>query len=56
MRVCGAWPSCSQVHSVDSHRLALALAAREKLAPMLREAILSEVGLSSGNVRLSNLL
>lgn len=46
----------SQVHSVDSHRLALALAARDKLAPMIREAILSEVGLSSGNVRLTNLL
>jgi hypothetical protein len=45
-----------QVHSLDSHRLALALAARDKLAPILREAILSEVGLSGGNVRLTNLL
>lgn len=44
-----------QVHSVDSHRLALSLAGRNKLAPMIREAILSEVGLNSGNVRLSNL-
>lgn len=45
-----------QVHSVDSHRLALALAGRNKLAPMIREAILSEVGITSGNVRLTNLL
>lgn len=45
-----------QVHSVDSHRLALALAGRNQLAPMLREAILNEVELASGNVRLVNLL
>lgn len=51
-----AWPWPAQVHSVDSHRLALALAARGKLAPLLREAILGELGISSGNVRLANLL
>eukprot|EP00775_Hariotina_reticulata_P002502 gene2502-2806_t len=45
-----------KVYSVDSHRLALNLAARGTLAPLVREVILTEMGISSGNVRLANLL
>lgn len=46
----------TQVFSCDSHRLALALARRGDLVPLLREAILTEQGLASGHVRLANLL
>jgi hypothetical protein len=45
-----------QVYSVESHRLALALQRQRKLAPLVREAVLQELGLQSGNVRLANLL
>jgi hypothetical protein len=45
-----------QVYSVDSHRLALNLAAKGTLAPLVREVIMTEMGISSGNVRLVNLL
>lgn len=45
-----------KVYSVESHRLALALARQRKLAPLVREAVLQELGLQSGNVRLANLL
>lgn len=45
-----------QVYSVESHRLALALQRQRKLAPLIREVILGELGLASGNVRLVNLL
>eukprot|EP00878_Enallax_costatus_P005986 GHUV01006278.1.p2 GENE.GHUV01006278.1~~GHUV01006278.1.p2 ORF type:complete len:465 (+),score=146.42 GHUV01006278.1:1741-3135(+) len=45
-----------KVYGVDSHRLALALARQRKLAPIIREAVLAEMGISSGNVRLVNLL
>jgi hypothetical protein len=43
-------------YQVDSHRLALVLAGRQQLMPILREAILQEMGLQSGNIRLANLL
>jgi hypothetical protein len=45
-----------QVYSVESHRLALALQRQRKLAPLVREAVLQELVLQSGNVRLANLL
>jgi hypothetical protein len=45
-----------KVYSVESHRLALALARQQKLAPLVREAIMGELGAPSGNVRYANLL
>ena len=41
---------------MDSHRLALSLASQDRLAPILREAILAEVGIISGNIRVANML
>jgi hypothetical protein len=46
----------AQVYSVDSHRLALALDHGGRLLPLLRAAILHEMGLPAGNVRAANLL
>ena len=44
-----------QIYSVNSHRLALALDRGEKLLPILRGAILNEMGLSANHVRIANL-
>lgn len=60
--LCNVWSEltlhfvCLQVYGVDSHRLALALARQRKLAPIIREAVLGEMGINSGNVRLVNLV
>ena len=45
-----------KVFTCDSHRLAFILDQRGKLVPLLRAAILSEMGFCAGNVRLQNLL
>ncbi|KIY96630.1 Leucine-rich repeat-containing protein 40 [Monoraphidium neglectum] len=45
-----------KTYAHDDHRLALALARTQKLAPLLQEAISNEAGLPSKNVRLANLL
>jgi hypothetical protein len=46
-----------QVFGVESHRLALVLAARGELAKLLSRAILAEMGVaSSKNVKLVNYL
>ncbi|GFR49026.1 hypothetical protein Agub_g11048 [Astrephomene gubernaculifera] len=45
-----------RVFSVDSHRLAAALDAQGQLVPLVRDAVLRELGLRSGNVRMSNML
>lgn len=46
-----------QVFGVESHRLALVLAARGELAKLLSRAILAEMGLvSSKNMKLVNYL
>ncbi len=45
-----------QVYSVDSHRLALYLDKRGKLEGIIRGAVLQEMGLPSGHVRLANLV
>lgn len=45
-----------RVFSVDSHRLAAALDARGQLVPLVREAVLRQLGIKSANVRISNLL
>jgi len=44
-----------KVYGVTSHRLAISLDKSGKLLPMLRAAILHELGLSGKNVRISNL-
>lgn len=47
----------AQVFGVESHRLALVLAARGELAKLLSRAILAEMGLvSSKNMKLVNYL
>ncbi len=45
-----------KVYSVGSHRLALALARQERLLPLVREAVLQEMGINAGNLRASNIL
>ncbi len=45
-----------RVFSVDSHRLAAALDARGQLVPLVREAVLRQLGIKSANVRISNML
>ncbi len=45
-----------QVYGVNSHRLALAMTKAGKLAPLVREAVLQEMGIQSGNIRVANLL
>lgn len=46
-----------KVYSIDSHRLAYYLQTRERLAPLVREALLHEMGWGCrDNIRLSNLL
>ncbi len=45
-----------KVYSVDSHRLALLLDRRGKLQQVIRGAVLEELGVPSGQVRLANLL
>jgi Leucine-rich repeat (LRR) protein len=49
--------SCLHVHlySLDSHRLAAALDRTGKLLPLLRAAILNEMDLSGGLVRIANM-
>jgi hypothetical protein len=45
-----------KVYTCDSHRLAFILDQRGKLVPLLRAAILSEMGYRANNVRLGNLV
>ncbi|GLC33409.1 hypothetical protein PLESTB_000072400 [Pleodorina starrii] len=45
-----------KVFSVDSHRLAAALDARGQLVPLVLDAVLHQLGLRSGNVRVANIL
>ena len=45
-----------KVYSCDSHRLAFILDQRGKLVPLLRAAILTEMGYRANNVRLANLV
>lgn len=45
-----------KVYGVDSHRLALALGVHKKLAPLVRETVLQEMDIQSGNVRIANLV
>ena len=44
-----------RIYSVNSHRLAVTLERADKLMPLIRGAILNEMGLSGNNIRLSNL-
>lgn len=46
----------TRVYSVDSHRLAAALDARGELLSLVRSALLGELGLPGGAVRLVNLV
>jgi hypothetical protein len=45
-----------KVWSYDSHRLALYLSKSGKLTPLVRDAVLHQRSLRSGNVRLSNMV
>ena len=46
-----------KVYHLDSHRLAHALSAQNKLVPIIRSSILNEMGFKSAdNIRLQNLV
>ncbi len=45
-----------KVFSCDSHRLAFILDGRGKLVPLLKDAVVSEMGFRTHNVRLHNLV
>lgn len=45
-----------KVYSVNTHRLAYYLDCTDKLLPLIRGALLQEMGFPSGNVRLQNLV
>jgi len=45
-----------KVYSVSTHRLAFYLDGSNKLLPLVRGALLEEMGFPSGNIRLQNLV
>ena len=45
-----------KVYSVSTHRLARYLDSTEQLLPLVRGTLLQEMGFSSGNIRLHNLV
>lgn len=45
-----------KLYGVSTHRLAYYLASTEQLLPIVRGALLQEMGFSAGNIRLQNLV